>query len=174
MSNTDNEHKMRPFAVTKISQILNIPVEDTRCVNIEKSIFNWTINRANEYNQTPSWENPRVKDMYKQKFLSIKYNLEKSSELKEKILSGQYKCQSICDLTPRALWPNGPYDKVEQKRMALSLRKEHVSGDRPDGFFECRKCRQKKTSYYQLQTRSADEPMTTFVTCHICNINWKC
>ncbi|KAI6698696.1 hypothetical protein NL676_018815 [Syzygium grande] len=31
--------------------------------------------------------------------------------------------------------------------------------------FKCGRCGQRKTTYYQLQTRSADEPMTTFVTC---------
>jgi DNA-directed RNA polymerase subunit M/transcription elongation factor TFIIS len=34
--------------------------------------------------------------------------------------------------------------------------------------FTCRKCYSKKCTYYQLQTRSADEPMTTFVTCLDC------
>ena len=28
--------------------------------------------------------------------------------------------------------------------------------------FVCYKCKSKRCSYYQLQTRSADEPMTTF------------
>ena len=36
------------------------------------------------------------------------------------------------------------------------------------------KCRTYKTTYYQLQTRSADEPLTTFVTCLKCNKRWKC
>lgn len=31
--------------------------------------------------------------------------------------------------------------------------------------FQCGKCKERKTSYYQMQTRSADEPMTTFVIC---------
>ena len=31
-----------------------------------------------------------------------------------------------------------------------------------------------KCTYYQLQTRSADEPMTTFVTCINCGNRWKC
>lgn len=31
--------------------------------------------------------------------------------------------------------------------------------------FQCSKCKERKTTYFQLQTRSADEPMTTFVTC---------
>lgn len=38
--------------------------------------------------------------------------------------------------------------------------------------FKCSQCGQRKTSYRQLQTRSADEPMTTFVTC-VCGHKWK-
>ena len=40
--------------------------------------------------------------------------------------------------------------------------------------FTCGKCKTKKCSYYQLQTRSADEPMTTFVSCLNCGARWKC
>ena len=40
--------------------------------------------------------------------------------------------------------------------------------------FTCGRCRSKNCSYYQLQTRSADEPMTTFVTCVDCGNRWKC
>ena len=40
--------------------------------------------------------------------------------------------------------------------------------------FTCRKCRSKKCTYYQMQTRSADEPMTVFVTCLDCSTRWKC
>ena len=41
--------------------------------------------------------------------------------------------------------------------------------------FECGKCKQRKCRYYQKQTRSADEPMTTFVTCTNCNnkVGWQ-
>ena len=40
--------------------------------------------------------------------------------------------------------------------------------------FKCYKCSKRQCTYYQLQTRSADEPMTTFVTCLNCGNNWKC
>ena len=43
-----------------------------------------------------------------------------------------------------------------------------------DGMFKCNKCKSMKTTYYQMQTRSADEPMTTFVTCNNCGAKWKC
>ena len=37
----------------------------------------------------------------------------------------------------------------------------------------CGKCGQKKVTYTQAQTRSADEPMTTFCTCLNCGNRWK-
>ena len=39
--------------------------------------------------------------------------------------------------------------------------------------FKCGKCKERNCTYYQMQTRSADEPMTTFVTCLSCNNRWK-
>jgi transcription elongation factor S-II len=37
----------------------------------------------------------------------------------------------------------------------------------------CGRCGQKKVSYTQAQTRSADEPMTTFCECTVCGNRWK-
>lgn len=39
--------------------------------------------------------------------------------------------------------------------------------------FTCGKCKAKECTYTQLQTRSADEPMTTFVYCMACGNRWK-
>lgn len=39
--------------------------------------------------------------------------------------------------------------------------------------FTCEKCNSRRCTYIQLQTRSADEPMTTFITCLECNYRWK-
>ena len=39
--------------------------------------------------------------------------------------------------------------------------------------YKCRKCGSRKCSYYEMQTRSADEPMTQFFTCLDCKNRWK-
>ena len=38
---------------------------------------------------------------------------------------------------------------------------------------ECSKCKNDKAAYYELQTRSADEPMTIFYKCTSCKFVWK-
>ena len=39
--------------------------------------------------------------------------------------------------------------------------------------FKCRKCGSRSCSYYEVQTRSADEPMTQFISCLDCGNRWK-
>jgi transcription elongation factor S-II len=38
----------------------------------------------------------------------------------------------------------------------------------------CGKCKGNAVSYSQAQTRSADEPLTTFCECTLCGNRWKC
>ena len=39
--------------------------------------------------------------------------------------------------------------------------------------FRCKKCGENKCTSHQIQTRSIDEPMTTFINCKICGNSWK-
>ncbi len=41
------------------------------------------------------------------------------------------------------------------------------------GIHRCNKCKGTETLSYQVQLRSADEPMTTFVKCVGCGKQWK-
>ncbi|XP_011303391.1 transcription elongation factor S-II [Fopius arisanus] len=47
-----------------------------------------------------------------------------------------------------------------------------VQGTKTD-LLKCGKCKQRNCTYNQVQTRSADEPMTTFVLCNHCGNRWK-
>jgi transcription elongation factor S-II len=38
---------------------------------------------------------------------------------------------------------------------------------------QCGKCGQRKVTYTEAQTRSADEPMTLFCTCMNCGKSWR-
>lgn len=72
--------------------------------------------------------------------------------------------------------PDGLYSKTKFERKKLELQREEAAkqDENYEGLFKCGKCKSKKTDFYQLQTRSADEPMTTYVTCKECGHRWKC
>lgn len=169
------ENPTRQFVVDRLSSLLEIPTTDTVCINLEKSILNYAIQRC-ESVDVPSWENHKFVDMYKHKFLQIQYNIRKSPVLKGWITERRVKSKDVIDMQPDDLWPDGPYAKQKELKIVKELRKAYLAQEIKDteGFFTCGRCKSKKTSYYQLQTRSADEPMTTFVSCHNCDRNWKC
>lgn len=48
-----------------------------------------------------------------------------------------------------------------------------VTGGTKTDLLKCGKCRKNNCTYNQVQTRSADEPMTTFCYCNECGHRWK-
>lgn len=140
--------------------------------NIEKSIFNWAIKQTKSYKDVPSWENRFFVGRYKHKWLSIKRALE-DGNLQELIKTGTIKStRDIAWLEPDRIWTNGPFALAKEHHR---VKNEHDVREVPvSGMFICSRCKSDKTTYFQLQTRSADEPMTTYVTCLNCNKKWKC
>lgn len=162
---------LRAFVVGKISEL----IEKSYAANIEKSIFNWTIRSVKHYSGVPAWENKFFKEQYKRKYMAIMFNISnKDTHLIERITKGEVKTKSIADLSPDELFPSGPYAKTIEEHKISFLKKEIAASELVyRGIFTCGKCKSDKTTYYQLQTRSADEPMTTFVTCMNCTKKWK-
>ena len=64
-----------------------------------------------------------------------------------------------------------PYDIIETVRADGTVTREEK--EVPDSMLTCGKCGMKKTSSYEMQTRSADEPMTIFATCLCCGHRWR-
>jgi transcription elongation factor S-II len=140
---------------------------------MEKGLFNWTIREIKLNAGIPAWENIDFKNKYKNKFLSIKYNLQNCPEFVNRILTCEIKARFVATMNSISMDPNGRHAQVVKARQEIDISKL-----KPDenftGLFTCGKCKSKKTTYYQMQTRSADEPMTTFVTCLNCSKRWKC
>ena len=139
--------------------------------NVEKSIFNWSVRHLKKQNLLASWESSYFKTTYKCKWLEIKRALS-DGPLQTLIEEGKLQTKTVADQPPDVLWPGGPYDMTKQFiKSKEAVGKKMVA---PPGMFVCRRCKSDRTTYYQLQTRSADEPMTTFVTCTNCDLRWKC
>jgi len=162
----------RSYALEQLSETLGLPVDDVIPINLEKCILNYSVRRVRE----PSWEDWWFLNTYRHKFLEIIRNLERSPTLKRHILEKKLKTKDVVDMLPHELHPGGPYHTCMEEKMYKDMRKQALAAEAKnvEGFFTCKRCKSNKTSYYQLQTRSADEPMTTYVSCLNCGKNWKC
>jgi len=102
------------------------------------------------------------------KYLNIKFNLINNKDLQTELENGI----NISDLAwyepyqlNKNLWK--PY--IDKRNRNIET-KENMATVK---IFKCRKCGEMKCTTYQLQTRGADEPMTTFVECKVCGHKWK-
>jgi len=167
----------REYALQKYADIMGLDIDNNIVKNMELCTWNWAFRRSSELGDVPATNNRYHVGRYKQKFLSMMYNLKKSPNLKDRILKGELKTSAAINLSPQGLWPDGPHAKMTEKIADVEMKKLHAANYMHDkdykGLFKCGRCRGYKTTFYQMQTRSADEPMTVFVTCHTCNRRWK-
>ena len=117
-----------------------------------------------------------VSAKYKAKFRQLYFNLKdpKNPDLRRRVMLGEYSPTELITASPEDLASDAKREenqRIRDKKLfdsAPSSAKKATTDQ-----LQCGKCRQRKCTYYQMQTRSADEPMTTFVQCTNCNNAWK-
>lgn len=112
----------------------------------------------------------------KVKYRSLMFNLKdpKNPDFRRKVLLGEFKPERLINLSTTEMASD--QRKQENEKLEQKALFECERGQQPKATtdqFKCGRCGQRKTTYYQMQTRSADEPMTTYVTCVNCNNRWK-
>eukprot|EP00927_Polykrikos_kofoidii_P054828 TRINITY_DN49182_c0_g1_i1.p1 TRINITY_DN49182_c0_g1~~TRINITY_DN49182_c0_g1_i1.p1 ORF type:complete len:439 (+),score=89.12 TRINITY_DN49182_c0_g1_i1:98-1318(+) len=111
---------------------------------------------------------------------TIIFNLKdkKNHNFRLKLLVGFFQPQQVPTLTAEDMASD---EKKSERAKMRQFSMEEIQSDwalkkgkiQITGMFTCGKCKATKTTYFQMQTRSSDEPMTTFVTCLNCNNRWK-
>lgn len=133
---------------------------------------------------------PFQKDLkgYQNKTRQIYFSLKANGELRQDILEARLSVTDLLRLPKEQLATRAMREKAQKERddMMMAKRNDYFTITRdqtmlengldPDagGEHTCSKCKGQKTSSYSLQTRSADEPMTVFVTCLTCGKRWRC
>lgn len=68
-------------------------------------------------------------------------------------------------------WDHQTYEKLMNKEREYDTYIQTPS-EVEEGVLQCKKCKSKKVMSFQVQARSADEPMTTVAKCSQCGIGW--
>ena len=114
---------------------------------------------------------------YKNKYRELAMNLKDphNPDLNDALLCGAWSPEQVVSMSVKDLASQSL--KAQREAEAKWARDEARSDlGKLNGLtdmFRCGKCRERKCTYYQMQTRSADEPMTVFVRCTVCGNRWK-
>ena len=118
-------------------------------------------------------------DGYIQRGKSLVSNIQdpKNEEFKIKILDGTFPPSKLISMDVSEMLNQDmkkEMAKVEQEGLDArrsDWNEKHIKVS--EGVYKCFKCGERRCTTNQIQMRSADEPMTIFVTCANCGNTWK-
>ena len=154
------------------SKLKDVLDNSSMAENLEKGIFNNTILLAIERNIVRKWENIYFVQLYTDRLRSVYINLKKPYVC-DMVKNKKIRAHKLAHMTHQEILPK-KWEKLIKAKQIRDQNKYEPKIEASSDNFTCWKCKSKKCTYYQLQTRSADEPMTTFVTCLECGNRWKC
>lgn len=116
---------------------------------------------------------------YINRVLEIIHNLkdENNNEFRNNIIDGKITPEELCTMDATEMLNKNKQEEIEKQikeridEVRTDWNEKH--GEVTEGVYKCRVCGGKKTIQHEQQTRSADEPMTLFITCVNCKNTWK-
>lgn len=113
-------------------------------------------------------------------YLSLAYNLIENLDpegsignnyLRPLVLEGKISPIELSQMSNQELYPD-KWDQIRAARLN-EIKNENAQVVATTDLYKCGKCHKRECTYFQLQTRSSDEPITTFITCVNCGKKWR-
>lgn len=151
-------------------ELSNILLDVDIGLKIELSIFEYSL----IYCQNHQFGVEFIKAVYEDKYNNIISNINLTPGINNKtfknlILTKQINPSYVAFLSPAQIHPD-KWQYFIKKKEYIEQRENNISYS---DAYKCYKCGESKAKISQAQTRSADEPMTTFVTCLVCHNTFK-
>jgi len=160
-----------------ITARLSSMIDEDICEDLEKGIFNASLEEAKRRGVRQHWENPEFKNIYKIISRKTLANLDPSvyignTRLIKRLQEGEFSAHQIPCMDARELFPEN-WQELADEQLKRETTMLEGSSEVGSDMFKCRKCGKSKTRYWEMQTRSADEPMTIFIRCLNCGKEWR-
>ena len=179
----DEEHTVRlvkPIIVQTKNVFIQSPMRDKVISNFQEKIGDISESLESEILKNVvafskvngidvDWNNRIFWNTYRSRAVSVYRNLNVWGP---KLVSAELDPETFMNMSAHELCPSRWKESVDK---TLEAEKRLYSRNLSASIIlYCSRCKKKTgCDYYQLQTRSADEPMTTFVTCLDCDKKWK-
>ena len=157
----------RPANQISLNELLN---DIDMALKIELSIFEYSL----IYCHNNHFDNKFIKSIYDDKIHNILINIKKTPGIDNNTFKSQLNKNNInppyvAFMSPAQIHP----DKWEYYVKKKEFKEQRENNLTYSDAYKCFKCGESKCKISQAQTRGADEPMTTFVTCLVCYKTFK-
>lgn len=173
-------YNIRKKNINLFKKMLNSQIKKDDIRKIEVSILNYAIDKCKEKSIIPTWDTEYFPDHYNKKSMSLYLNLDEKSSIKNNYLLNYIKSNKEFDFYKIAYLPRKDiFPKLWVPLIEENKRKQEIinqsESEASTNVYKCpnRNCGARKAIFKEAQTRSADEPMTVFITCLVCGKRWK-
>ena len=168
---------LRTHVIKILEARLGEHLAEEQRADLEKGIYNASLATADSKGVRKHWENPAFATLYKGLARRCIANIDPAayvanSRLLTRLKEGEFPAHQVPFMSARELYPEHWQSLADEhmKRETLMLEGPQEEGST---MFTCKRCKKSKTRYWEMQTRSADEPMTIFIRCLNCSKEWR-
>lgn len=164
----------RKLCIEKLSEYLN---DEAICERIEKSIYEYTLGKANERCIPQNIENDFFRRIYVNKLHQIYLHLKPDSGINNKyfadrLINEEIDPDKVAFINPQDMHYEHWNLLLERQSAAEKLAEDSKLGIVTEEF-TCGRCKGNKTSYKFLQDRSSDEGASIHINCLLCKKKWR-
>lgn len=168
--------KQRSSMVATVKKFFESHLDEKQIVALERAVYNNCLHESSKRHIIRDWSFPLFDKLYTRRMRHICGNLHPSCYIENKTLLERYKAnefrfEDLLTWNETEIFPERNKDLAEKQFQREQRLLEGNKANATDQFF-CGRCHKRQCTYYELQTRSADEPMTIFIQCVNCGKRW--
>jgi len=162
---------------TTLTGLLEEHCNENDILDLERGIYNAALEEAKKKMVPLTWDHPTFKWVYMMISKRTVANFQPGSYVGNKSLierwkDGEFTLDMLGSWSPYELKPTH-WKELKDQQFRRDKRISEGNLAMATDRFRCSQCKKKMCSYYELKTRSADEPMTIFISCLNCGKQWK-
>jgi transcription elongation factor S-II len=169
--------QVREHLLERLTAKFNTILTTKQLAEMEMCIYNGALQEAKKRSVVRSWNYPLFAHVYNMRARQIATNFDPASYVKNTDLFKMFKegnltFDMMAPMNCYELFPSKWKESFDLQQIRENKQLEGNRSMATDQFL-CTRCWKRECTYYEMQTRSADEPMTIFITCINCGKHWR-
>ena len=177
LKHDSEKNNLRNHIVKNLETLFENELTKDEILVLEQEIYEASLSQADTRHIVKDWSIKLFEHIYMGVTRKIVGNLcpksyVKNIELIKRYKSKEVNLKTIASMNYYTLFESKWRDRIEHQK---DIEKRQLEGNKSlaTDQFLCSRCHKRECTYYEMQTRSADEPMTIFINCLNCGKNWR-